>query len=244
MTVGPEKPTETDTSATDSSAEEIHRKARRAFLTGSLATVPVITTLASQPAWARGCGRISVMASIHSASNRPRTRWCYGRPPRYWRRRPYKVARHIAHVGLPNPREWDNLSNIPSPYDYTYAHIDDLEDLPTGSNWSWRQKVEQYKWWLRHTGGGYPEYPFGTKFNYIFGHYADDDLSLMQCLYRDDLPLLCHTACAWLNACEYGKDGFGYTPDEVVEYFQTTGMQDPNLLIAAFTEMNSASESA
>jgi hypothetical protein len=48
--------------------EAIHRAARRAFLTGSLASVPVITTLASRPAWA-GCGLVSVLDSISHDSH-------------------------------------------------------------------------------------------------------------------------------------------------------------------------------
>ena len=62
-------------------------------------------------------------------------------------------------------------------------------------------------------------------------------MTIMQALWRDDLQLLCQSACAWLNASA-SPSGFGYTTGEVIDHFQT---DDPALLTAVFTAMNSAS---
>jgi hypothetical protein len=62
-------------------------------------------------------------------------------------------------------------------------------------------------------------------------------MTIMQALWRDDMQLLCQSACALLNAIA-SPSGFGYTEVEVIEHFQT---DDPAVLTAVFTAMNSAS---
>ncbi len=72
--------------------EEGRRTARRAFLTGSLAAAPLITTLASRPAWA-GCINMSIWNSgaMAHASHAMGTD-CYGMPAEYWRINPGMVG--------------------------------------------------------------------------------------------------------------------------------------------------------
>ena len=117
---------------------------------------------------------------------------------------------------------------------------DELEAALFGGNHEHEHAIKKYRKWLRKYGSDRPAPPFGTKFNDVFGSYADADLTIMQALWRADLQLICQSACAWLNASEY-SGGFGYTPGEVITHFQTTGMDDPALLTAAFTAMNTAS---
>ncbi len=203
--------------------------ARRAFLTGSIAAAPLITTLASRPAWA-GCGLYSVYDSLTYASHAAEVT-CYGMPPEYWRINPGMVDQYVA-VGPANPVDYNNLISNP-PTDYSYPTEDELKAAfkAAKGNQVWKDAIRDY-----------PTVPFGTPFEDIFGSYsyADENMTIMQALWRDDLQLLCQSACAWLNANEYADD-FGYTPEQVIAYFQTTGMDDPALLTAAFTAMNTAS---
>ncbi len=218
--------------------EEGRRTARRAFLTGSLAAAPVITTLASRPAWA-GCGLVSVMYSATYASHAAEVT-CFGQANQYWRMNPDLVGLYVAEVGPANPMDYNNLITIPT--DYSYPTEDELEaalSVP-GGNQKHKDAIKQYRDWLNMYGSTRPMPPFGTKFNEIFGSYADENLTIMQALWREDWQLLCQSACAWLNANEY-PGGFGYTTEEVIAHFQTTGMDDPALLTAAFTAMNTAS---
>ena len=218
--------------------EEGRRTARRAFLTGSLAAAPLITTLASRPAWA-GCGMVSVMYSMTHASHAAEIT-CYGMPPEFWRMNPDMVDQYVAYVGPANPVDYNNV--ISTPTDYSYPTDDELKaaQAAAGGNQEHKDAIRQYRDWLKTYGSTRPAPPFGTKFNDIFGSYADENLTIMQALWREDLQLLCQSACAWLNANAY-LGGFGYTPEEVIAYFQTTGMDDPALLTAAFTAMNTAS---
>ena len=218
--------------------EEGRRTARRAFLTGSLAAAPLITTLASRPAWAGpGCGLISTWNSaIHASHAGEYT--CYGMPPEYWRMNPAMVDLYVTEVGPANPVYYNNL--IGTPTDYSYPTADELKAAfqAAKGNQVWMNAIRQYRKWLKTYGSTRPAPPFGTKFNDIFGSYADENLTIMQALWREDLQLLCQSACAWLNANEYAD--FGYTTEEVISQFQTTGMDDPALLTAAFTAMNTA----
>ena len=222
---------------------EMRRTARRAFLTGSLAAAPVITTLASRPAWA-GCGLVSVLDSLTHASHDVELT-CYGQPAQAWRMNPDMVGLYVAEVGPPNPLRYNNLMGIPT--DYSYPTEDELQAALSkpGGNQKHKDAIKQYSDWLKMYGSFRPTPPFGTKFNEIFGPYADENLTIMQALWREDLQLLCQSACAWLNAAEYPAaeypDGFGYTTEEVITHLQTTGMEDPALLTAAFTAMNTAS---
>ncbi|MCH8996659.1 MAG: hypothetical protein IID48_00145 [Proteobacteria bacterium] len=211
-------------------------------MAGSLAAAPLITTLASRPAWA-ACGMVSVM---HSATHSPQAAQvtCVGQPPEYWRMNPDMVDQHVAEVGPPNPVNYSNL--IGTPTDYSYPTDNELQAALGGENAVLRGENEehhkaltQYRKWLRDYNF-LDSPPFGTKFNDVFGSYTDGSLTIMQALWRDDLQLICQSACAWLNASEYAG-GFGYTPGEVITHFQTTGMDDPPLLTAAFTAMNTAS---
>ncbi len=215
--------------------EEGRRTARRAFLTGSLAAAPLITTLASRPAWA-GCGMMSVMGSMTHDSHAGEYT-CYGMPPEYWRMEPDMVDQYVTEVGPANPVDYNNV--IGTPTDYTYPTDNELKAALPGENKEHHDAIKQYRNWLK-TYGFLDTPPFGTKFNQIFGSYADENLTIMQALWRDDLQLLCQSACAWLNANEYAGD-FGYTPEQVIADFQTAGMDEPALLTAAFTAMNTAS---
>ena len=213
--------------------EEGRRTARRAFLTGSLAAAPLITTLASRPAWA-GCVTYSATESA-IASYDPNYN-CDGMPAAYWRMNPDMVDQYVAYVGPANPVEYSNV--IGTPTDYTYPTDSELKNVLPGVNKEHLEAIQQYRDWLRKYSFLDAQI-FGTKFNDIFGSYADENLTMMQALWRDDLQLICQSACAWLNANEYLN--FGYTPNQVITKFQTTGMEDPAGLTAAFTAMNSAS---
>lgn len=222
--------------------EEGRRTARRAFLAGSLAAAPLITTLASRPAWA-ACGMVSVMNSVNHASHAAQVT-CFGQPPEYWRVNPEMVDQHVAEVGPPNPVDYSNL--LGTPIDYSYPTDNELlAALGEGSselgaeNEEHHKALTQYRKWLNDYSF-LDSPPFGTKFNDVFGSYTDGSLTIMQALWREDLQMICQSACAWLNASEYAG-GFGYTPEEVITHFRTTGMDDPALLTAAFTAMNTAS---
>ena len=221
--------------------EEGRRTARRAFLTGSLAAAPLITTLASRPAWA-GCVTFSVMASgimIHD-SHAAETD-CYGMPAEYWRINPGMVGQYV-EVGPANPVDYNNLTGTPT--DYSYPTEDELKAAMQAAKGNEENKdaIKQYRQWLKTYGSTRPAPPFGTTFKYIFGsfYFADENMTIMQALWRDDLQLYCQSACAWLNANE-SPSGYPYTPGEVITHFNTTGMQDPAGLTAALTAMNNAS---
>ncbi len=92
--------------------EEGRRTARRAFLTGSLAAAPLITTLASRPAWA-GCGMISMWNSATHASHAGEYT-CYGMPPEYWRMEPDMVDQYVTEVGPANPVDY-KMKACPEP---------------------------------------------------------------------------------------------------------------------------------
>ncbi len=215
--------------------EEERRTARRVFLTGSLAAAPLITTLASRPAWA-GCGLVSVMDSLTHAShdNHPT---CSGLPVEYWSMHPDMVEQYVA-VGPANPEEYTNI--ISTPTDYTYPTDGELKAVWPGENKEHKDALKEYRDWLKLYGSSRPTPPFGVTFNECFeGPYADEYLTMMQALWRTDLQLVCQSACAWLNANEFPD--YGYTPAQVVALLQTKGMEDPTLLTAAFTAMNTAS---
>lgn len=162
---------------------------------------------------------------------------CFGQTAEYWRLQPSLVGQHIPVVGPPNPTLYSNLTS--TPFDYTYPTAGELEALKPRSNRAWAATITQYQKWLED----YPTFrtdPFGTKFNEIFGQYADSYLTIMQALWLDESPLIRESACAYLNAMEYGGS-YGYTPNEVIAHVQSTGLSDPNLLLDAFTTMNGAS---
>ncbi len=211
--------------------------ARRNFLASSLIAPPVISSLASRPAWA-ACQTMSV--SVSMAASRDVGGSCEGRDPSYWRTNPDMVAQYISHVGPPNPIDYYNLVEIP--IDYSYPTETQLQAALPGHDDLHARHLQEYLDWLQQYGSSRPSPPYGTMFNDIFGPYADLDLTLMQALWREDLPLVCQSACAWLNANEF-PGTFGYTPDEVVGHFRVTGMADPNHLTEVFQAMNTASYS-
>ncbi len=216
--------------------EERRRTARRAFLAGSLAAAPLITTLASRPAWA-GCVTYSVTQSA-IASYDPNYN-CDGMPAEYWRMNPDMVDQYVTYVGPANPVDYINVISIPT--DYSYPTDDELKEAQAaaGGNQEHKNAIKQYRDWLRDYGSSRPAPPFGTKFNDIFGAYVDENMTMMQALWHFDLQLICQSACAWLNANEYPN--FGYTPNQVITKFQTTGFEDSTGLADAFAIMNSAS---
>ena len=132
---------------------------------------------------------------------------------------------------------------IGTPTDYSYPTEDELKAAfqAAKGNEEHKDAIRQYREWLTIYGSSRPVPPFGPTFISYFGSYiADEYMTIMQALWRDDMQLLCQSACAWLNANEY-SDQFGYTPPDVVALFQTKLTEDPALLTAAFTAMNRAS---
>ena len=163
---------------------------------------------------------------------------CYGMPAAYWRINPGMVDQYVA-VGPANPVNYNNM--IGTPTDYSYPTEDELKAAfqAAKGNQEWKDAIRQYREWLAIYGSSRPVPPFGATFISIFGSYyiADENMTIMQALWRDDLQLLCQSACAWLNASA-SPSGFGYTTGEVIDHFQT---DDPAILTAVFTAMNSAS---
>jgi len=88
----------------------------------------------------------------------------------------------------------------------------------------------------------------GTKFHLIFAwkNVFFGDETMMQVIQKqgnsDRYQLGAHTAAALLNACYFGKEGYGYSPAEVVALFQTYA-NSPNAedLKLAFQYLNEAS---
>ncbi len=172
--------------------EEGRRTARSAFLAGSLAAAPLITTLALRPAWA-GCVTYSATESA-IASYDPNYN-CDGMPAGYWRMNPDMVDQYVTEVGPANPVDYSNL--IGTPTDYSYPTDNELQAalgegnaVLRGDNAEHHKALTQYRKWLKDYNLLVSP-PFGTKFNDVFGSYTDANLTIMQALWREDLQLLC-----------------------------------------------------
>lgn len=218
-------------------AEEGRRAARRAFLTGSLAAAPLITTLASRPAWAVD-GMCSVMNSLNHASH-VKEDYGEGLPATIWRTNADDMVAEYVVVGPLKPVFYSNLTQ--TFHDYTYATKSEILEAMAGQiPEDHREALIEYMGWLTNT----PPYPtefFGTKFQDYFTTYPDPYLTIMQALWLDiDQPLTCQSACAWLNANMFPAT-FGYSQEEVVALYESNESCD---LVTAFTIMNSASITA
>jgi hypothetical protein len=234
----------------ESAEVRARREARRRVLAGGLASAPLILTLGSRPALGGGghhgggykkCGYSGLMSGNLSHDHVDNSRWCKGKEPSYWKMKEDDCNRYFV-VGPTNPLYIDNWECD----DYSIATEEDLNEYreklakDPWRNWYKIRKVDEYLEWLeRYPGLDSP--PFGTPFAEIFGDGIADDpqLTLMQALWLDESspyppsdnggpnPLIAHIAAAYCNACEFGKESFGYTPDGIVEKVRSEFHLDP-----------------
>lgn len=245
----------------ESAETRARREARRRFLTGGIATAPLIVTLTSRPALATGgsywggggCGPSSMLSG--NLSNNTEPQGCEGKTPGYWKTH-FKYWPDEIEVGPCNPiskSEWGRWGICE---DYSVPSRSELEtylaELKENSAGSWHderkiQKVETYLHWLDYY---YPGPPFGTPFAQIFGVglTADPELTMMQALWLDDTassggsaPVLAHCVAAYLNASHFGKSRYGMSPQEAVELVSSMLPSNPEGLKDILEVMNSRS---
>ena len=235
----------------ESAEARAHREARRRVLAGGLASAPLILVLGSRPALGghhvggghhhNKCGYSGLMSGNLSHDHADMSKWCKGKKPSYWKMKEDYCNKHFV-VGPTNPLYIDYWECD----DYSVPTVEQLneyrEKLVTDPwpNWYKIRKVDEYLEWLDQ----YPHLdspPFGSPFAEIFGDGIADtlELTLMQALWLDEEspyppsdngganPLLAHIAAAYCNACEFGKQSFGYTPDEIAEKVRSEFYLDP-----------------
>ncbi len=235
----------------ESAEERAHRAARRRILIGGLASAPVILTLASRPAMAGGsyggghqvkkCGISGKLSGNLSHQHADNTTYCRGKKPKYWKEKDGDCKRHF-ETGPCNPIYLDyygcNDYSIPTKYELV-EHRKKLKRY----SWNWYkiQRVDEYIEWLDQSPNLDHTPPFGTPFSEIFGPgiAQDDKLTLMQALWLDEesphppsgnagpSPLLAHIAAAYCNACEYGKQYYGLSRQDVVDKVTRDIHRDP-----------------
>ncbi len=228
------------TAPTDELAPETARRdARRRILAGGLVGAPLIVTLTSRPALANACS-ISAMGSETHLSHASEV-VCRGLTPGYWKTHEQKCTQ-IFNVGPCNPIYYDNGQCD----DYSVPTKNELLEYKATLNPSRRsdrrkiRRVDDYLEMLENYPG-LDSPPFGTPFSAIFapGLTQDSTTTMMQALWLDDAPplppvgsggpspVLAHSAAAYCNAHEFGKEGFGYSPSEIVEMVVTRILVDP-----------------
>lgn len=191
----------------------VKRDARRRILTGGLVGAPVIMTLASRPALANHCS-ISGMQSgniskVHNVD-------CRGFTPGGWKTENGDGdASQYIEVGPCNPLTQDNSGQCS---DYSVPTEEELNDELDNLNQGTAEydAINDYLNMLLNEFPNSP--PFGTPFAAIFGSglTSDPNLTMMQALWAN--PILAHAAAAWLNAREFGKEAYGMSPQEVVDF--------------------------
>lgn len=227
------------------------REARRRVIAGGLASAPLILTLTSRPALGGGhkggggqakkCGYSGLLSGNLSHDHVDNSTWCKGKTPRYWKMKEDDCNRHFV-VGPVNPLYMDNWEcddySIPSEEELIKFRENLAKDF--WRNWQKIRQVDQYLEWLSR----YPTLdspPFGTPFAEIFGEgiASNLQLTLMQALWLDEeppyqpsggtgpQPLLAHIAAAYCNACQFGKESYGYGPDELVDKVVSEFHLDP-----------------
>lgn len=236
-------------------------EARRRILAGGLASVPVILTLTSRPAFAGGktkgpegqCGP-SGMISGNLSQNAEPSEGCLGKTPGYWKTHVDKCSQYIT-AGPCNPIDSAGFGSCD---DYSVPTKAELEQYLTNLKnkpFQNRTKIKQVEEYLEMLSW-YPQCPpFGTPFADIFGSglTQDANTTMMQALWLDDTPplppagsggpspVLAHSAAAYLNACEFGKDRYGLTPQELVELVVSMILTDPFKLKDILETLNSRS---
>lgn len=236
-------------------------EARRRILAGGLASVPVILTLTSRPAFAGGdkkkkgpgeCGPSGLISGNLSQNAEP-DEGCLGKTPGYWKTHVDKCSNYIT-PGPCNPIDagWGSCDDysIPTKSELE-AYLANLKKNPTLNRTKIRQ-CENYLKSLKY----FPQCPpFGTPFAAIFGSglTQDPNTTMMQALWLDDTPplppagsggpspVLAHSAAAYLNACEFGKDRYGLSPQGVVELVVSMILTDPLRLKEILEALNSRS---
>ena len=219
-------------------SEAARRDARRRFLTGGLAGAPLILTLSSKPALATYCSASGMHSGNQSTVSRVS---CRGRSPSYWRSNKYRAAGYV-NVGPLNP-----LSSGYHGYDdYSIPTIQALKSRRKYLRRYYSRYHPQITELTNYISNlrNYPDLdspPFGTQFSEIFsgGMTTDPDLTVMQSLWdHENSPAASHCCAGYLNACEFGRDEFGYTPSEFVSMVNSRMYSDAMGLLDDLEEMN------
>ena len=220
-------------------SDAARRSARRRFLTGGLASAPVIMTLSSKPALATYCSASGMHSGNQSTVSHV---YCRGRSPRYWRDHPERCSSFIV-VGPLNPIYSNGYYSAD---DYSVPTIEELKDYREilERNYSYnRYRIRAVNRYIRNLKD-YPHLdspPFGTRFSEIFtsGLASNPNLTVMQSLWaHNDSPALSHCCAGFLNAHEFGREEFGYTPSEFVSMVISRAHSDPFGLLNDLEEIN------
>ena len=218
------------------------RDARRRFLTGGLAGAPVILTLSSRPALATFCSH-SGMNSGNASQTVSYS--CRGRSPGYWRDNPDRCANYIM-LGPCNPIHYSYYEPYEC-YDYSVPSINALKNyrawLKNYKPYNWRSRRRKAKNYIDDLEDfpGLDSPPFGTSFGDCFanGLTSDPDATMMQALWHNAYSdLLPQCAAAYLNACEFGREQYGYSHQEISAMVVDMIFSDPFSLRNILDELN------
>ncbi len=226
----------------ESASEKARRDARRRILAGGLAGAPLILTLTSRPALASSCS-ISAMGSETHLSHASQVT-CRGLTPGFWKTHENQCEEYII-VGPCNPIYLDYGQCD----DYSVPTTTELEEFKATLNpdkMKDRRKIEKVDLYLTMLENypGLDSPPFGTPFSEVFGSGLTQDptTTMMQALWLDDAPplpptgsggsspVLAHSAAAYLNAHEFGREVYGYSPQEIVDLVASRILTEPFLL--------------
>lgn len=219
-------------------SDAARRSARRRFLTGGLAGAPVILTLSSRPALATFC---SASGGSGNTSQQTSQITCRGRTPEYWRSNSDRSSSYIV-VGPVNPIEKGFYTQV----DYsvpTKKELRDYREILKENRWQNRPKIREVNRYLRNLRDypGLDSPPFGTPFSEIFatGLTSDPKLTIMQSLWdHESSPAPSHCCAGYLNACEFGREEYGYTPSEFINMVNSRAFSDPIGLLNDLEELN------
>ena len=175
---------------------------RRKLLVGGLVVAPAMLTLTNRPAFANHC-TVSGMAS-GNLSNRHEGP-CEALRIEFWRTNPTQWPAFVAGPCNPLGRRLFGMCE-----DYSEPDQTALED-GVKSN-----KITAHEAHMCRTSRR------GTRCSEVFGTGIVDprDLTMMQALWLGrggPSPVIAHAVAAVLNAHYFGKEAFGYSPDEIVE---------------------------
>lgn len=217
---------------------------RRRVAKLGLLSAPIMSTLSGKPAMAlyakNNCtvsGNISGNMSDNAHSVDPCENYLGGKTPGYWKQ---------------HPEKWDKCGELNLYQPGTcYTETTD-EEGSTDPDSSKKQKTGK--------GGGMDSFASGcqiynddgTKFHDFFGgqrqEFFDEtdnmfkSFTMMQTLHQqgnqDHYKLDAHTIAALLNAECYGRDVYGYSPDEVIALYNEFHLSHPQDLKLAFQYLN------
>ncbi len=188
------------------------RRHRRRFLKGSLASAPIILTLASRPALANHC---SISGMMSGNLSKPHEVECQGLSPGYWKTHPEDWCGQF-EPGPCNPLTGNQGMGTCS--DYSVPSEEELTDALTNETLT-QEQINAYKAELASNQG--------SEFNIVFGDSFTDNLTLMQAMWLSDHSVLAHSVAALLNACKFGVDAYGLSVDGVIQMVHDRLLSDP-----------------